>query len=802
MPIKLQFEQTGFPKAPPEPTPPRRSQLLVNLWVGLISGIISLFKSISLAALIFTGGLSSYMGVGVGVMLLSNVIIRLITGLTCSYPVTMINPQAQQVAILGLIAAVIQTQLAGSAPSEQVFVTVIGAIALTTILTGIFCLLLGILRVGGLIRFIPYPVVSGFLAGTGLLLVQGAFKAVTDVPLTFTNLPLFGQPDYLVRWLPIVGIAIALLLLTRRYGSSLILPLGCLSIIGGFYLVLGLTQTSIQAAIAQGWLLGDFPQQMLWQTFDLSVLQEARWGAVFDQFGSMGIVMVLTALTVLLSVSGMELAVDSDINVNQDLRSTGFANIVSGFVGGLPGTHSLSSAVMAYKMGGRSRLVSLAPVTIFAMVLWLGPRFMAYFPTLLIGSILLYLGLDLLVERLYDGWFELPRSDYFTVALIVIAVGIFGFLEAVGIGLVMTIILFVINYSRVNVTKHILSGANYSSKVVRPRHQERFLYDAGDQIYILELQGFIFFGTASQLLTQIRQRIADPERTSLKFMILDFRLVTGLDSSAILNFVKLRQLASKTGFTLIFTALSPSIHAMLERGHVLIVDDQRCQTFANLDQGVEWCESEILAASTWRRSRFTPMALQLKKLFPDEDLVGTFMGYLERLTLEPGDCLFRVGDRADAVYFVESGQIKLFKSGCCAPVGEESAAKSENTESNAGSASDLASTPLGYGELAQPSPDSTSNSQNIKLGKINSTFLLRTLGAGTIFGEIAFYRVGIHHTCAISDQDSTVYRLTRAKLRQLQQEQPEVAVAFGDMMMMRLAEKLAQAQEEISILMS
>ena len=83
-----------------------------------------------------------------------------------------------------------------------------------------------------------------------------------------------------------------------------------------------------------------------------------------------------------------------------------------------------------------------------------------------------------------------------------------------------------------------MSGNRYQSTVVRPRLYEKLLCQKGDWLYILKLHGFIFFGTADQLLTQLQRRLNDPKQLNLRYVVFDFQQVTGLDSSAVLSFIK------------------------------------------------------------------------------------------------------------------------------------------------------------------------------------------------------------------------------------------------------------------------
>ncbi len=569
------------------------SRLLSGITAGLVTGVISAIVSISMSALIFSGNLSSYLSTGTGITLLSGVILRIVVALMSSIPNPIATPLVEQMAILAVIATSIQSNPALATP-EEMFLTLVGAIVLSSLLTGAFLLTLGWLKVGELIRFLPYPVIGGFIAGTGWLLVRGSIQLMTDVPLSFSQLELLFQPNIFLRWLLGLLFAVTLLVISRRYTHFLLVPASLLTAIGLFYGLLLLTNTSVAEASTQGWLLGPFPEGSLWQPLSLDKLTGVNWSVVFKQVGGITTILVISAISLLLSASGLELVTQKDIDLNRELRVVGIANLVCAISGGMVGSHVLPDSVLAYKMGAKSRLVGLVGAALYATILLLDPSFLSILPKPVLGGLILFLGLSLLGEWLYNGWFKLPRTDYFVVVLIVVGVGTLGFLEGVGIGLIVAVFLFAIDYSRSQVIKNVFSGDTYPSSVQRQSQQQQLLSETGEQIYILELQGFIFFGTANRILNQVRQRLSDRKLSPLGFVVLDFRLVSGLDSSAGLTFMRIKQLAQKHGVNLVFTNLQPTVKEKLHLAGCLETQNQVCQIFSDLDRGIEWCENQAL----------------------------------------------------------------------------------------------------------------------------------------------------------------------------------------------------------------
>ncbi len=720
---------------------------LPSLTVGGIFGItMTLTEIIPMAALVFSGQLEPFLPTGISITLLSAAVVSMVLALRSSFVGVLAFPLAEQVTILGTMAAAIAHAMP-TAASEDVLATIVAAIVLSSLLTGAFLFLLGRFHLGELIRFLPYPVVGGFLAGLGYLITAGGIRVLTRVTLSWSTIGTLLQIDMLLRWVPSLVFAVLLLVLTRRYRHFGILPGSMIAAIALFYLMLFLTQTSIAQASQTGWLLGPFPEHHTFKPFSVAVLAQANWAAIVPQLGNVATLMLITPLSVLLISSSLELITERDLDLDRELKATGISCFLSGLLGGMVGSHAITS-MLVERMGGKSRLVGIVIGLIYLIFLVAGVSFLTFFPKPVLGGLLMFTGLDLLAMQLYDGWFKLPKTDYGIVLLIMAIVVMFGFVMGVVVGLVIAIILFALSYSRVNVARYTLSGGSLSSHRKRPPNQERMLHEEGEKTYVLTLQGFVFFGTANKLLTQIRQRVNASQLPALQFTLLDFHLVTGLDSSAVVSFIKLKQLARKQEFQIVLTDLAPSVEKALRQGGVVLPDDPRCQIFADLDRGMEWCENQIIESSKYRRTRFLPLSMQLKTyLTADSKQISVLMNYLELMTLEANATLFHQGDMATALYFVESGEISTIM----------------NME--------------------------TDRDRRVQ-----------TLSAGTIVGEVEFYTQRPYELSAIADKPTRLYYLSRNNLQRMQEEHPQVATVLSEWMNAILATRLTYLQQEVTSL--
>ncbi len=723
-------------------------RLLPEVTSGLVLGVIEVIITVSFGALIFSGELAPFVSNGVGYALYSSVIIMLVVALFGSLKGTIASTQDSSSAVLALVAASIAGSMAASATQEEVFSTALVAVSLTAMLTGVLFVLLGIFKLGELVRYIPYPVVGGFLAGTGWLLAVGSIGMMADLPMTFAGLPALFQPDVLLKWLPGTIFALSLLVIMRRYSHFLILPGMLVGAIVVFYVVLFASGTSFAEAQEMGLLLGPFPEGSVWKPINPAMLSEVDWPVIWGQAGNVATIGLVSLVSLLLNASGLELSLEEPVDLNRELRSTGLANVLSGLGGGIVGFPAMSLTALSYRVGGKTRLAGVIAAGVCGLALILGTSLVSFFPNMLLGGLLMFLGLAFLVEWLIDAWATLPRMDYVVVLLIVAVISTVGFLEGVGVGIVATVILFIVNYSRIDVVKNVLTGTSYRSKVERSHQHYQALCQAGDQIYVLNLQGFIFFGTANALLGRIAARVNDAEKPDLRFIVLDFRRVTGLDSSAVLSFSRVKQLAQAKKIVLVLTDLAPDIQRQLVKGGL---DEEACvlQIFPDLDYGVEWCEEQILKSAALALDDLpSTLNAQLEEIFPGNVDVSRLIAYLERQEIAEGTTLIRQGDQSEDLYFIESGQV-----------------------------------------TAQLEMDG------------GETVRLRTLGAGTVVGEVSLYLGETRSASVVTVEPGVVYRLSEEALLRMAERDPDLASAFHRFIASLMAERLADNNRTLEALL-
>ncbi|MGH2766606.1 MAG: SulP family inorganic anion transporter [Actinomycetota bacterium] len=727
-------------------TTPRASSWLTGLGPALtaggVAGVLEAVLATSLAALVFSGDLAPHRPAGIGLALLGGAVVMLVIAAYSSLPFSVGSIQDTTATILALVAA----RITADVPGEDAFLTVVLAIAASTVLAGVFFFLLGTLRLGDLVRFVPYPVIGGFLAGTGWLLAKGAVGVLTDVPVSMATLAeVFGQAT---KWLPGLAPALTLVWVTRIRPHPAVIPAVSLGAVALFYLVALVTGQGVEGARAGGWLIGPFPGGGLWRPWSLEALAGADWGAVLAQAAGIGTVLVVGVLTLLLNTTGIELVTQRDVDLNRELRASGAANVAAGIGGGMVGFHALSLTTLAHRAGARTRLPGIVGAAICLATLVFGAGALSLIPKPVLGGLLLYLGLGFLIDWVVLAWRRLPRVDYALVLLILAVIAAFGFLIGVAVGTLVALAMFVVEYSRGDVVSRTVSGAAYRSNVDRDPGHLAILRERGERIHVLELQGYLFFGTASSLLDRIKERLGDARRQEVRFVVLDFRRVSGLDSSAVLGFTKVRQLASARGITLVLTRVDDRLRRGLERGGFAEDHDHGVRFLPDLDRGVQWCEDRLLEeAGAPASAEPPPLEDQLRAALGSVDPTWV-LPYLEAIEVDGGETLMRQDEPSDGLYFLESGRLTV--------------------------------------QLESPE---------------GGRMRLRTMGPGTVVGEVTLYLGTPRTASVVAEVPSRLHRLSADALGRMERGDPTVAAAVHRMFARLLAERLTDTLREVEALL-
>lgn len=616
---------------------------LATFSAGAVIGAVEVVLAISFAALVFGGYLSDFLSEGIGIYLLASAVTLAILAWRAGNRGVVGSVQDAAAAVLAVVAT--NTALGAFGSPNRAFLTVVAATVVITLLTGITFTLLGVFRMGNLARFVPYPVVGGFLAGTGWLLAKGGVGVAADIQPYYRAIDDLVRQEALIHWIPALVFGIVLLVVTRIVNRPFVIP--AMIGIGLVLFVIGMlvTGSSLDDARAGLWFLGPFPAERLVRPWTYYAVIDADWWAILEQVAGIATAVFVALIAALFNVSGTELILRTDLDSNRELRDAGIVNVVSGVFGGIPGYHALSLTALADRMGVNARAAGLAAAIVPLTAVVLGAAVIELIPRMLVGGVLVFVGLGFIVDWAWDKRRWLPRGEYLVVLAIFVTIVARGLLPGVAVGLVLAIVLFAINYSRVEQVSEVVFGDTYHSNVNRPQGEREALRSLGDRVQILRVHGFVFFGTVSGLLERIRRRV---ESAGLRYLLIDLRRVAGMDSSAVTSFRKIAQLAEANEFELVLTDAPESVRRQLDRGGV-VASDGVVRFEPDLDRGLQRCEEGLLQGREVVDGSSDALA----------GLPPRMWTYFERQSLSEGTKLIGQGESPDDVFVLESGRLRI-----------------------------------------------------------------------------------------------------------------------------------------------
>jgi len=644
-------------------------KLFPALSTGLVSGILFTVIMVSLAAMIYSGDLSPMASRGAGLALTGGFLLCLAAALASSFKGMISFPQDAPAAILSTTAVAIAAASGGEASMETKFMTVAAVLALSSFLTGAAFIVIGRFRLANLLRFMPYPVVGGFLAGSGLLISMGGIEVMCGLTISFNALPQLAALDMILKWLPGVTYAVSLFLIMLRWSHFLILPGSLIVSIPLFYVAFAFSGMSIEAARTAGFLVSGVPADGLWPAFTLKDLSWIDWTLVWHQVPAMLAVALVTMVGMLLNTSGIEIASGEEIDMNGEFAVVGAANCLAGLGGCFPGYSSISLSLLGLKTGAVSRLTGLVTALVVAGVLFVGGGLLEYFPQALLGAMLMLLGISLIYDWIVAGRRRLPLPDYLIVIAIFLVIAVFGFMEGVAFGLVTTVVLFVIRFSRVPVIGEEFTACDRRSVRRRSVPDRKVLSEEGERIRGYRLAGYLFFGSAAALVESLKKTFEAKPRPD--FILLDFARVSGFDISAVNNFHRFALNALAAGTAIVATAAPERLTEALKRN----LPDAALQNiafFPNLDYGLERCEDRLIDRTLRsgkeetgaREALFTrsvdEVMAHLEEQERFENLVDSINPWLEQLEHAAGTDILNKGEPAAGLYLLTQGTATQF----------------------------------------------------------------------------------------------------------------------------------------------
>jgi len=626
---------------------------LTDVFAGIICSILSIAYCLSYAALIFTGPLEHVLSYGVAVTFLSAAVGGSIVALRSSLPFAVAGPDSNiSVVLAALVATVVQGAVA--AGRTDLLEPTLVALCSATAITGLLLCVLGFTRAARAIRFVPYPVIGGFLGATGWLMITGAIQVVANQRPVLVNIGAFVDAAITARLAAGLIVAITLFIALRRSKSPFVLPGVLLAAIAATYLFLFLTGSPLVVAQAEGWMFRPQPMAGLISPWQPGALRGFSWTALPALAGDLLAVMFVTIITLVLNTTGIEIATRTEANIERDLKVLGLANIATAALGGYVSCTSFSRSMLVRMAGATSRISGLTVAAISAAVLVADPGFLGYVPKYVLAGLLFYLGGGLVYQWIIRSSRQLLRLEYLSLIAIALLIINVGFIAGVLIGVVIGCATFALSASRVNAIKFSFDGSEYRSALDRGPHEQSLLAEHGREIQGMALQSYLFFGSANRLYQHVKALLA--QQPNCRFLIFDFRRVTGIDSSATQSFAQIKQATTEAGARIVLVNLTPGLERAFRTAR-FISDD--ITVAPDLDRALESCENAVIGAHRAPGGETRSLRAWLSEALGDPQLADRLAEYCRRLEVRSGDIIARQGDAAAAMHFILEGRVGI-----------------------------------------------------------------------------------------------------------------------------------------------
>ncbi|KLO11977.1 sulfate anion transporter [Schizopora paradoxa] len=548
---------------------------------------------------------SNFGGIGVSMFFVTTIISQLVYSLGGSgFAGANGSMMIEVVPFFHIIAASITKEL-GEAHKAEIISTTIAAFALSSILTGLSFFLLGYLRLGVVIGFFPRHILVGCIGGVGVFLIQTGLAVCArmdddDFSYTFEALKLFTTNSHiLLLWVPAFGLAVLLRLITSRFHHQLVFPLYFLAIPAVFYIVVASAKLDITSLRHSGWIFDMSASSEAWYKFySYYSFSQTSWKALWATMPTQFALLFFNILHPPLNVPALAVSLDKDVDTNKELVAHGYSNLLAGLLGSVPNYLVYVNTLLFYRVGGTTRIsgILLAAATMVLLVVGTSP--IGFIPVMLVGALIFVLGIDLVKEALWDTRQRVSWSEYLTIISIMVCMTLWDFVIGVLFGIVVCCFFFVIQNSRRRSVRAMFTGESAMSAVRRPTAHRDYIHKVAKQTIIMRLQGFLFFGTIAQVEDAIRSLLSPSswQRNPIRFLLVDFSLVAGVDMSAAEAFVRVQRLLAARGITMVLCGFSAESGIGKSLANVGLLEEDFVEVFASFNDAMEWTENAYLRA--------------------------------------------------------------------------------------------------------------------------------------------------------------------------------------------------------------
>lgn len=625
-------------------------------------------------------------------------------------------------------------------------------VMIVALMAGVFQILFGVVGLGKLIKYMPFPVVSGYLSGVGLYIIAAQTPIFLGLPQgthfwdAFTLLNGWQWQSIVVGTITVVTMVVAAKMFRMIPAVITALLVGVAA-----YFTLGMLDKGMFLP-NNPLVIGELGGSEGIDFFETFVGRfETLWYFGVDEM-TMLFVPALT-LAALLSIDTLKTCVILDSmthsfhNSNKELIAQGSGNVVSALIGGMPGSGTMGATMVNISSGAKTRLSGLIEGIMAVIAFLLLGTFIAWIPVAALAGILIVIGFRMIDRHSV----ELLKSrktifDFVIIVSVAITALSISLIAAAGVGLMLAVVLYIIQQIGASVVYRHLDGTEARSKIVREREEEELLSEKGDAFSVYELHGSLFFGTANQLYTMLQEDLQHK-----KYIIMDMKRVQTVDLTAAHILLQIKDILHDRDGYLLLCRLPHKLPTGddLENyfNHVgLLKHLSPIKVFDDLDDAIEWAEEKIIAEEMVEKRGEELLDLGDFDLFRGrkEETLEEIRSLVEERSYRKGEIIYSEGDGNGEIFLIRRGSVRLM--------------------------------------LPYPGRKSVH---------------LSTLGRNNFFGEFSFLEGAPHYTDTVAGSDTDLYCISRDAFVQFSKLHKKAALRFTEALARVLAERLRLTRSEL-----
>lgn len=715
-----------------------------DLAAGTVAAVVLIGNVVSFGALMFPGEFSAGIPLAVWAMLIGGCICGVWIALATSLPPLATGIDSPTGTVLVLLSALASARIVAAGGNAQTAIQVVMLLfTAATLMLGVLFYVLGACRWGAYFRFVPFSVAGGFLAATGCFLFAGGFRMVTARVLSVHALATPWSMNDLAK-LGTAVFALAVLLTLRLWVKwSLALPAALLVMWLG--LVAALRWLGLSGS-QQGWYFHSLGTLSAWSPFRALYGSNLPWSTIGHLIPELFAVLVVALISLVTKVSSLEISRQTSADLDREFRAHGLSSMITAPLGGITCAVQVGSTRLLEHAGGATRMSGVAAALVMGIVAIAHFDLPGLIPIPLVGGLVFYLGYSFLADALKRPYSQRAWLDLALIFGITVVCLQYGYLVGVLAGLVCACMLFVISYARLGVVRRHATRAQIVSHVDRSAEASTYLRKNGDAVQIYWLSGYIFFGSSEGVFERIRADVnAHPQQVA--YLLLDFSLVSGIDTSAVVSLTKLRRFCKEKGVVLVFCSLSAVSRTALQRGGFIDRKNPQ-QLFPDFNSALAWCEDQMLAKAKLELDvALDAFTVWIHRQLGSNSQSDDLMRYLERKNVDGGQVIYRQGDPAETLDLIAVGRLDV--------------------------------------EIADAD------------GK---PLRVRSMATHTVVGEMGFFRRAVRSASISSDSPAVVFTLTRTNFDRMRRERPDLASDFVEFIVRVLADRIETANRQIAAL--